>query len=149
MFSPPSYFFPLSLGYIFFNPSHFYLLPILSLNNLKFWKFGNNLEIFNPFFFLITYDFLFIFVKFVNFVDIFLVLLLLVLYSQWNSLMGTKIWEHYKIFWFSWLGILIKKTLYMVFLPPCPSWPKCHFGLIDLDLTIYFWLVYFIEPPWQ
>jgi len=40
----------LSLGYIFFNPSHFYLLPILSLNNLKFWKFWNDLEISNLFF---------------------------------------------------------------------------------------------------
>jgi hypothetical protein len=32
------------------------------------------------------------------------------------------------------------------FLHPCPTWPKCHFGQINLDPTILtrsFWLVFF------
>jgi hypothetical protein len=30
-------------------------------------------------------------------------------------------------------------------LPPCPTWPKCHFGQINLDSTVltrFFWLVF-------
>ncbi len=30
----------------------------------------------------------------------------------------------------------------MVFLPPFPIWPKCHFG--QVDLTQSFWLVFFL-----
>ncbi len=40
-----------------------------------------------------------------------------------------------------------KKNPPIVFLPPCPTWPKCHFVQVDLDLTIltrFFWLVFFI-----
>jgi hypothetical protein len=44
------------------------------------------------------------------------------------------------------------KNTPMVFLPPCPTRPKCHFGKIDLDTTILtrsFWLVFLIKPSWQ
>jgi hypothetical protein len=38
------------------------------------------------------------------------------------------------------------KNPYMVFLPPCPTWSKCHFGQVYLDPTILtrsFWLPFF------
>jgi hypothetical protein len=44
-----------------------------------------------------------------------------------------------------------QKSPHMVFLTPCPTWPKCHFGQVNLDSTVltkFFWLVFFIEPPW-
>jgi hypothetical protein len=43
---------------------------------------------------------------------------------------------------------LVKKTPHIVCLPPCPTWPKSHFGQVDLDPTILtrsFWLVFFIR----
>ncbi len=46
-----------------------------------------------------------------------------------------------------WPRISIKNLPQIVFLPPCPTWPKCHFGQVDLDPTILcksFWLVFFI-----
>jgi hypothetical protein len=41
-----------------------------------------------------------------------------------------------------------QKNPCMDFLPPCPTWPKWHFGQIDLDPTVLtrsFWLVFFIR----
>jgi hypothetical protein len=38
---------------------------------------------------------------------------------------------------------LVINNLHMVFLPPCPTWPKCHFGQVNLDLIMLiglFWL---------
>jgi hypothetical protein len=45
----------------------------------------------------------------------------------------------YQKFW-------LKKLPIWFFCPPCPTWPKCHFGQVDLDFTILtksFWLVFF------
>jgi hypothetical protein len=52
---------------------------------------------------------------------------------------------HYKKSRLSWPRILVKKFPLMVFLSPCPTWPMCHFGQVNLDLAILirsFWLVF-------